>query len=165
MRATSLVIPFLLLLQTMQLQAQPDKRIMLYNPEADASAQIDSVVMLANHTGKHVLLQIGGNWCSWCIKFHQFCQNDLRLDSIIQANFVILKVNYSKENTNDAILRELGFPQRFGFPVFVVLDGKGQRLHTQDSGYLEAEGSYDPKKVELFFRNWSPRALSPANYR
>lgn len=165
MRATSLVIPFLILLHTLQIHAQPDKRIMLYNPEADAVAQIDSAVLLANNTGKHVLLQIGGNWCSWCIRFHQFCHNDQGLDSLIQANYVVLKVNYSKENTNDAILKKLEYPQRFGFPVFVVLDGKGKRLHTQDSGYLEAGGSYDREKVERFFKSWSPQALNPDNYR
>jgi hypothetical protein len=31
----------------------------------------------------------------------------------------------------------LGNPQRFGFPVFVIIDGDGNVLHTQDSALLE----------------------------
>ncbi|MEZ4826306.1 MAG: thioredoxin family protein [Bacteroidia bacterium] len=165
MQTKSLVLILLLTANTCMLLAQSDKRIALYNPQADAQAQIDSVVQLAHQNGKHVLLQVGGNWCSWCIRFHQFCQNDPHLDSLIQASYVTLKVNYSKENPNPEVLATLGYPQRFGFPVFVVLDGKGQRLHTQDSGYLEQGGSYDRMKVELFFRNWSPKALNPESYR
>jgi len=26
-----------------------------------------------------VLIQIGGNWCSWCIRFHDFYKNDAEL--------------------------------------------------------------------------------------
>ncbi|MDX2246600.1 MAG: thioredoxin family protein [Bacteroidia bacterium] len=165
MRFTLLVILFLLLLSPTSFYGQSDQRIMLYDPQANASAQIDSVVTLAKAKGKHVLLQVGGNWCSWCIRFHNFCQNDARLDSILKADYILLKVNYSRENTNDEVMDRLDFPQRFGFPVFVVLDGEGNRLHTQDSGYLELEGSYDRNKVELFFRNWSHKALNPATYR
>ncbi len=39
----------------------------IYNPEADARADIASAVKQAKAENKHVLLQIGGNWCPWCI--------------------------------------------------------------------------------------------------
>jgi hypothetical protein len=50
-------------------------------------------------------------------------------------------------------------PQRFGFPVLVVLNSNGQRIHTQDSGLLESGDGYDPKKVIGFLKNWTPAAL------
>jgi hypothetical protein len=66
---------------------------------------------------------------------------------------------------NPEVMTGLGFPQRFGFPVFVILDGNGKQIHTQDSGYLEADKSYDRSKVERFFMNWSPAAFNADNYR
>lgn len=47
----------------------------------------------------------------------------------------------------------------------VVLDANGNRLHTQDSGLLEKEKSYDPDKVKNFFLNWSPSALNGSLYK
>ena len=49
-----------------------------------------------------------------------------------------------------------GYAQRFGFPVFIILDGKGGRVHTQNSAYLEdGKKSYDPEKVLDFLEQWS----------
>ncbi|RMG59067.1 MAG: thioredoxin family protein [Bacteroidetes bacterium] len=137
----------------------------LYQPEADARAEIDALLLEAQGTGKHVLLQVGGNWCTWCIRFHRFCKDDAEIDSFLTANYHRYYLNYSRENTNDSILADLGYPQRFGFPVFVVLDAKGRRLHTQDSALLEAGKGYDRDKVMGFFRQWTPAALDPERYR
>ena len=84
---------------------------------------------------------------------------------MLQANYVFGLLNYSKENKNLDILAELEYPQRFGFPVLVILDGKGRRIHTQNSAYLEKEKSYDEKKMVEFLRNWAPAALDPNSYK
>jgi thioredoxin-related protein len=47
----------------------------IYNPQANARADIDGAVAKAKKEGKHVFLQIGGNWCSWCIAFHKMVDN------------------------------------------------------------------------------------------
>lgn len=137
----------------------------IYNPEANAQAEIDAAVKKAAAEGKNVFLQIGGNWCVWCRKYHQFTNNDPEISKYIADNFVVVKVNYSKENKNEAVFEKLEFPQRFGFPVFVVLDSNGRRIHTQNSGYLESGDGYDKEKVLNFYKQWSPAALDPATYR
>lgn len=137
----------------------------IYNPEANAQAEIDSAVKKAAAEGKNVFLQIGGNWCVWCRKYHQFTNDDPEISKYIADNFVVVKVNYSKENKNEAVLERLEFPQRFGFPVFVVLDSTGRRIHTQNSAYLESGDGYDKEKVLNFYKQWSPAALNPATYR
>ena len=138
--------------------------VKLYNPEANAAQDIKAAVKKAASEGKHVLLQIGGNWCVWCIRFNQLVTTNDTLNRALNSNYVVLHVNYSKENTNEAVLAALGYPQRFGFPVFVVLNGKGDRLHTQNSAYLESGQGHDPKKVLEFLTNWSPAALDPKSY-
>jgi thioredoxin-related protein len=135
---------------------------LIYNPQADAAADIRAAVQKAAAEGKHVFLQVGGNWCPWCIRFHRFVHEDRTLDSLMNAGYVSVLVNYSPENKNTALLSSLGYPERFGFPVFVILDGKGERLHTQDSWYLEQEKSYSREKVQQFFRMWSPVTLEEA---
>jgi thioredoxin-related protein len=136
--------------------------ITIYDPNADAKADVAAAVVKASAEGKHVFLQIGGNWCPWCVKFHKMVSEDLKLDSLVHANYIVVKVNYSKENYNKELLASLGYPQRFGFPVFVILDQKGNVLHTQDSGYLEFEKTYDREKVERMFLNWSAFTMNQA---
>jgi len=136
--------------------------IKIYNPDADAKAEVAAAVAKAAAAGKHVFLQIGGNWCPWCVKFHTLITENAKLDSLIKANYEVVKVNYSKENDNHELLATLGYPQRFGFPVFVILDGKGNVLHTQDSWYLEQEKNYSPEKVEHLFKMWSAFTMKEA---
>lgn len=144
------------------LTAQDDSKI--YNPKANAASDIAAAVNMADSLEKNVLLQIGGNWCPWCIKFNKFCKTDSVIDTLMQNNFIVVHVNYSIENKNLEILKSYGYPQRFGFPVFVILDSKGSRLHTQDSGLLELGKSYDRNKVITFLTNWAPSALKTENY-
>jgi len=151
------------LLMTLAGFAQETK---LYDVEADASKQIAAAIKEANAQNKNVMIQAGGNWCSWCIKFNKFTIADAQIDSIIKASYVLVHLNYSKENKNEATFASLGFPQRFGFPSFIILDKTGQRLHTQNSSYLEdGKGSYDRNTVFEFLQAWTPWALDPQTYQ
>jgi len=137
----------------------------IYDPNADAFGEIHNATAVARGEHKHVLLIIGGNWCVWCRRFNSLITTDADLKRVIDSNYVVVHVNYSPENKNPKVLASLGYPQRFGFPVVVVLDADGRRLHTQNSGYLEEGEGHSKKKVEQFLRQWSPAALDPATYK
>lgn len=153
MRKTLLFIVIQLL--TLELIAQTP----IYNPNADAKLEIENAIKQAKKENKHVLVQVWGNWCPWCVKLHNYFQTDATVKEVLTSNYIVVKVNYSKENKNPDVLKTLENPQRFGFPVLVVLNSNGQRIHTQDSGLLESGDGYDPKKVIGFLKNWTPAAL------
>lgn len=137
----------------------------LYKPEENAKQEIASAVKKAKDESKHVMIQIGGNWCIWCARFNDFVTRDKSLDSLVNSNYVVYHLNYSKENKNSDLLAKYEFPQRFGFPVFMILNEKGDLLHTQSSWYLESGKTYDKEKVTAFFNDWSNKALDPAQYK
>lgn len=145
--------------------AQDLSKFNLYRPNENAEQTIAAAVKEAKASGKHVFIQVGGNWCIWCARFNDFVTKDSGIDSVIKANYVVYHLNWSKENKNKKILAKYGFPQRFGFPVFLVLDGHGKLLHTQNSGYLEQDKGYSRDKVIGFFNDWSPSAIDPRNYK
>lgn len=137
----------------------------LYDPKADAAADIEIAIKKANAENKYVLLQAGGNWCGWCIEFAKFCIADPSIYSVINSSFVWYHLNWSKENENKKLFAKYGYPQRFGFPVFIILNAKGERIHTQCSEYLEdGKKSYDQKKVLEFLEQWCPKALASETY-
>ena len=137
----------------------------LYNPYANVSKDISALLERAKKEKKHILIQVGGNWCIWCYRFNAFVQTDTLLKKMAIDNYLIYHLNYSKENKNLDYLKKLGFPQRFGFPVLVVLDANGNRLHTQDSALLERGNGYDKDKVKSFLRNWAPGAFEEMQYK
>ena len=146
-------------------QAQTSDSAHLYNPAANAEKDIAAAVKKANTEHKFVLIQAGGNWCGWCKRFNKIVTEDAQLDSLLNANFIVYHLNYSPENMNRDAFAKLGYPQRFGFPVIVILDDKGNRLHTQNSEYLEEGNGYNREKILEFFENWAPKALNPSTYK
>ena len=141
------------------IMAQETKK--LYDPSLDGMKQIKDAVAEAGKQNKHVLIQYGGNWCPWCIRFHEFCKSDTSIMKIISENYVPVKLNYDPSNKNLSSNEYLGNPIRFGFPVFIIVDGKGKVLHIQDSGLLEEGKGYSKEKVVGFFNNWTAKALIP----
>ena len=145
--------------------SQDLSKFKLYRPEEDAAKEIKLAAKQAKKEGKHVFILAGGNWCIWCARFNEFITTDKQIDSLILKNYVVYHLNYSKENKNSKIFSKYGFAQRFGFPVFMILDSKGKLLHTQNSAYLEEGKGYSKEKVMEFLSNWSPEALDPENYK
>ena len=136
-----------------------------YDPAADAVKEVNDAIAKAKSSNKNVLLQIGGNWCKWCRLYDRWSHSTPLVDSLIKADFVVVHVNFSPENKNPELMKKLGYPQRFGFPVIVILDKDGNRIHTQNTAYLEEGDGYSEKKVEEFLKNWNAEALSEKNYK
>lgn len=134
----------------------------VYNEDINPLEQIDAALVKAKAEGKHVVCQVGGNWCPWCLRFADFVEHDADIQQVIAENYVFIHVNYnprrsaSEEKARQAeeMMKRLGSPQRFGYPVFVVLDADGHILHTQDSSFLEEGQSYSKEKVLRFLKCW-----------
>ena len=137
----------------------------VYDETINPIEQIDNALVQAAEQGKFVICQVGGNWCPWCLRFADFITNDEEIAKVVDDNFVYIHVNYNPRNSSDeardkAMLKRLGNPGRFGYPVFVVLDAKGNVLHIQDSSFLEEGKGYNKEKVLRFFNNWTPKAVN-----
>lgn len=155
-----IVLLIVLCLTGLTVNAQ-DKKVNLYNPDADAKADIAKAVKKAKAEGKYVMIQAGGNWCGWCILFDKKVQADPELKKALDDNYVSYHLNWSQENKNEEIFTSLGNPDRFGFPVFIILDANGKRIHTQNSVYLEEGTGHNAKKILGFFNDWKPSAVNP----
>ena len=135
----------------------------VYDETVDPMEQIAKAVKDAGIEGKFVICQVGGNWCRWCLMFAEFITTDEDIKALIDKNFEYIHVNYDprkpKDETALKMLERLGNPERFGFPVLVVLDSKGNVIHTQDSSFLEEGNGYNKDKVMRFFSNWTPEAV------
>lgn len=130
-----------------------------YNDKENAEAKIAELVKIAQAENKNIILQAGGNWCIWCLRFNQFVQTTPELKDVVDENYLYYHLNYSPENKNEKVFAKYDNPgAKFGYPVFVVLDKNGKMIHTQDSAVLEEGKGYSIEKVKAFFQEWAPKS-------
>ncbi|QOW10037.1 thioredoxin family protein [Kaistella flava (ex Peng et al. 2021)] len=130
-----------------------------YNDKENAEAKIAELVKQAQKENKNIILQAGGNWCIWCLRFNEFVQTTPELKNVVDENYLYYHLNYSPENKNEKVFAKYDNPgAKFGYPVFVVLDKNGKMIHTQDSSVLEEGKGYSKEKVKAFFREWAPKS-------
>ncbi len=161
-----MILSLLAVCYTLTMNAQTALK-KVYNEDINPIEQIDQAVVKAKSEGKFVVCQVGGNWCPWCLKFADFVTKDTAISKVIEDNFEYIHVNYNPRKSQGeeklaqgkALMKRLNNAGRFGFPVFVVLDGDGKILHIQDSSFLEEGEGYHQEKVLRFFKNWTPTAV------
>ena len=130
-----------------------------YNAAENAEARIAELVKQAKAENKNIILQAGGNWCIWCLRFNNFVQTTPELKEIVDKNYLYYHLNYSPENKNAKVFAKYDNPgEKFGYPVFVVLDQNGKMIHTQDSAVLEEGKGYSIEKVKEFFLKWTAKS-------
>jgi thiol:disulfide interchange protein len=121
----------------------------LYDESADGSKQIADALETAQKENKHVLLDFGANWATWCYKLHQLCQTNQAIATKLKSDYVVVLVDVNKKHNQDIDTR-YGHPTHFGLPVLVVLDADGRQLCTQDAAKLEEGNHHNPIKVLTF---------------
>jgi thioredoxin-related protein len=126
-----------------------------FDPKRDSEKDLQDAITLAAKTNQRILLDVGGEWCSWCHKLDKFFQDNKDVSEFLHSNFIVVKINYSKENKNEKFL--LKYPQVKGYPHLFILDSKGKLLHSQDTGALESGDHHDHDKVFNFLKKWAPK--------
>jgi thiol:disulfide interchange protein len=132
-----------------QAQALPAK----FDPARDAASDVRAAVDKARAQRKQVLVDVGGEWCIWCHILDRFIASHAAVKRVLDDNYVVVKVNWSPQNRNEAVLSQ--WPKVKGYPHLFVLDDQGQLLHSQDTSELEAGKDYDEDKVLDFLRKHS----------
>ncbi|HEY3137109.1 MAG TPA: thioredoxin family protein [Blastocatellia bacterium] len=127
--------------------------VTIYDPKRDAASDIQKAVLEAQRAGKRVLVDVGGEWCSWCHILDRFFEQNPSLLEYREQNFVMVKINFSRENENQTLLSR--YPKIPGFPHLFVLDAKGNLLRSQDTSELEEGRSYNLGKMFDFLRKWA----------
>ena len=119
-------------------------------------ASIDSAVVIASQSHRQVLCQMGGDWCKWCRKLNEEIAADSALSQFIDDNYVYIRVLYNGKDdpTSQELDERLHNASRFGFPVWVILNGKGEVVHIQNTEYLESGFGYDHTRIQGCLEDW-----------
>ena len=106
-----------------------------FDPARDPAKDVTAAAVAAKAQGKRVLVDVGGEWCAWCHIMDDFIAANADVRAAIEANYVVVKVNWSRENKNEAFLS--AYPKINGYPHLFVLDGDRKLVHSQETDVLE----------------------------
>ena len=125
-----------------------------YDPGADPEQDLRAAVKEAEASGRRILVEVGGEWCSWCHVLDRFVKEHEEIRTLWEQHFVTVKVHYDDEQPNEAFLSR--YPKIGGYPHIFVLDSDGTLLHSQDTAELESGKGYSLEKMGEFLARWAP---------
>ncbi len=80
-------------------------------------------------------------------------QTNEKVRDLLDTSFVVMKVTHPGEHA-ESFLKP--YPKIDAYPHLFVLDQDGTLLHSQETGELEKENSYDQDVFVDFLSTWTP---------
>ena len=125
----------------------------IFNPHAEAHAELAKALKIAGEENKRLLVMFGGNWSEWCFKLNELLTANAEIEPLVKKGFVVVLVD---ANANRKLLESFAVHDSCrGFPFVVILDAGGTALAKQNTDELEAGPKHDAKKVKAFLAKWS----------
>ena len=131
-----------------------------FDPKRDAAADIRAAIAEAQRNGKRIILDVGGDWCTWCHVLDRFFEQHSEIAELRDKNFITVDIYYGHEQKNEKALSR--FPKVEGIPHFFVLEKDGSLLSSQAMLKLETGGEPSVLKMRDFLAKWAPGATGTA---
>lgn len=125
-----------------------------YDAARDAGLDLATTVERARTEHKHILVQVGGDWCGWCKRMSRFIETNDRVREHVGRNYLLMKVTYDEHQQNEAFLAQ--YPKIKGYPHLFVLSADGALLHSQETADLEQGTGYNEQVFVDFLDRWKP---------
>ena len=134
----------------------------IFDPSRDPAKDLQAAINQAETEHKNILMDVGGNWCSWCMLLDRTLHEDAQLRGLLDKNYVVIHVNFSKDNENKDFLQK--YPPPKGYPALYVLSSQGRLLKAEtDTSELEGDhklsGGYNKDALKSFLEKNKPKAL------
>jgi len=125
----------------------------VYDDQRDPFKDATAALALAKETNRQVLIEIGGNWCSWCHKMDSFLTKNPEVYQALHSQYVLLKINVSDSNENNDFMESL--PPVLGYPHMYVSTAQGKMLLSKDTAELLIDSNYSKTQWLNFLTKWS----------
>jgi thiol:disulfide interchange protein len=126
-----------------------------YDKTRNPAADLKAAVAQATKENKRILLEIGGEWCVYCRLLNKVIHDDERLTRRLQEDFIVIKVNFSPDVRNDALLSR--YPKVPSYPHIFVLETDGSLLRSQTPDEFVKDDRYVPDLILAFLERWAPK--------
>ena len=123
----------------------------VYDESADAPTQVAQALAKAKSDNKQLMIVFGANWCGDCKMLDgEFKKPALK--ALLDANYVIVKVDVNRFNKNLDVVRPYGEVIKKGIPSIVIATPANQLVYATNGGELADARKMGEAGVAEFFQ-------------
>jgi thioredoxin 1 len=123
----------------------------VYDESADAAAQVAQALSKAKTDNKQLMIVFGANWCGDCKMLDgEFKKTALK--ALLDANYVIVKVDVNRFNKNLDVVKTYGDVIKKGIPSIVIATPSNQLVYATNGGELADARKMGEAGVAEFFQ-------------
>jgi thiol-disulfide isomerase/thioredoxin len=125
-----------------------------FDSYANADADVDAAFARARHSGKYVLIDLGGNWCGDCrVLAGVMALPQLR--AFLNAHYEIVDVDVGRFNRNLQIPARFGITERLeGVPCVLIARPDGTLVNEGHTEALMDARRMEPQDLADWFAQW-----------
>jgi hypothetical protein len=123
-----------------------------YDERANPDAQIAAAFARARASGKRVIIELGGNWCSWC----RILEAVMALPDVkpfVDRHFEVVKIDVGKFDRNLHIPKRFGLANVEAVPYVFVTEPDGRVIH--HSFEITDEHHETPQAMVDWLASWA----------
>ena len=121
-----------------------------YNPDANASAEIQAAFAEARQDHKPVLIFFGANWCPDCRALAKALSTGKNA-ALVHRHFNVVKVDVGNFDRNLDVAARYGDPIKKGIPAAVILSPEGKLVYATRAGELANARTMNDAGIYAFF--------------
>jgi hypothetical protein len=131
-----------------RIQEAPTKP--LFDPFADAVADIDAALRAAKSSQKRVLILFGDNASPASLRLYPILKEDAEVGPVVDKGFVLVLVDLYSVSGEKALAKHYDAYRRITEPHVGILDSKGELLQFQPTRWFNGEeaATYDPHRIK-----------------
>jgi hypothetical protein len=120
----------------------------VFNPFADAMADVEAALKAVDATRKKVLVLVGDNAQPDALHVHTILTEDPEVSSFVSKGFVLVLVDLCSDSGGTVQDKYFQAPQRQGFPHIGVLDNNGEILQYQPLSWFRGDDDFDRQRIK-----------------
>lgn len=123
-----------------------------YDDRVDADAALAATIARAKASGKRVLIDLGGNWCTDC-RILAAVMELPELKAFVAAHYEVVEIDVGRMNKNMQIPARYGITKLDGVPTVLIAETDGTLINATNSADLADARSMNPQGIA----NWLAR--------
>ncbi len=125
-----------------------------YDDHADADAALAATIARAKASGKRVLIDLGGNWCTDC-RILAAVMELPELNPFIAKHYEVVVVDVGRMTRNLQIPARYGITKLIGVPTVLIVEPNGTLINATNSADLADARSMNPQGIANWLARWA----------
>ena len=125
-----------------------------YDDRADADKALAATIAKAKASGKRVLIDLGGNWCTDC-RILAAVMELPELKPFVAKHYEVVEIDVGRMNRNLQIPAKYGVTKLVGVPTVLIVEPDGKLINATNSADLADARSMNPQGIANWLAKWA----------